>query len=384
MAQTRHARARTAGTGRPPPRGSPSPSSGRRSARPAPYLSLLENGKVEPKIGLIGDLADALDVVRRPARSGATQPPGRARDRARAAPSRAALLRRCGSRRSGRRQRCPTRSSNTSSRWRRRCRARERPTRRWPGRRSGAHRQRRACARDARPRQLLRRDREGRREAARSGRLPGSGPVSEGVLTDLAAHFGFTVERCRACRARPVGHRPAPPGHLHPAAQRPAARRAARSVVLQTLGHFALGHRTENFADYLRQRIESNYFAAAVLLPEAAAVRLLARRRTRATSAIEDLKEVFYISYEMAAHRFTNLATEHLGLPGALPAHRRGGGDLEGVRERRRALPRRRRRVPSRASGCAGEWGTRQVFEPTTGSPCTTSTPTPPAARSGA
>ena len=29
----------------------------------------------------------------------------------------------------------------------------------------------------------------------------------------------------------------------------------------------------------------------------------------------EDLKEVFYISYEMAAHRLTNLATRHLDLP---------------------------------------------------------------------
>ena len=61
---------------------------GEKVARPAPYLSLLENGKVEPKIGLIGDLADALRrAVRRPARSGATQPPGRARDRARATPA---------------------------------------------------------------------------------------------------------------------------------------------------------------------------------------------------------------------------------------------------------------------------------------------------------
>ena len=31
--------------------------------------------------------------------------------------------------------------------------------------------------------------------------------------------------------------------------------------------------------------------------------------------SVEDLKEVFYISYEMAAHRFTNLATKHLGIP---------------------------------------------------------------------
>ena len=30
---------------------------------------------------------------------------------------------------------------------------------------------------------------------------------------------------------------------------------------------------------------------------------------------MEDLRDVFSVSYEMAAHRFTNLATHHLGLP---------------------------------------------------------------------
>ena len=31
--------------------------------------------------------------------------------------------------------------------------------------------------------------------------------------------------------------------------------------------------------------------------------------------SVEDLRDVFSVSYEMAAHRFTNLATHHLGLP---------------------------------------------------------------------
>src|SRR5260370_31143983 len=32
------------------------------------------------------------------------------------------------------------------------------------------------------------------------------------------------------------------------------------------------------------------------------------------TASVEDLRDVFSVSYEMAAHRFTNLATHHLGL----------------------------------------------------------------------
>ena len=90
----------------------------------------------------------------------------------------------------------------------------------------------------------------------------------------------------------------------------------ARSVVLQTLGHFALEHRdTTDFGDYLRQRIESNYFAAAVLAPEQVAVDFLREAKAQNDISVEDLKELFYISYEMAAHRFTNLATVHLGIP---------------------------------------------------------------------
>ena len=89
--------------------------------------------------------------------------------------------------------------------------------------------------------------------------------------------------------------------------------RQARSVVLQTLGHFALDHSdTRDFGDYLRQRIESNYFAAAVLAPEGPAVEFLREADAAEDISVEDLKEVFYISYEMATHRFTNLATQHL------------------------------------------------------------------------
>ncbi len=99
--------------------------------------------------------------------------------------------------------------------------------------------------------------------------------------------------------------------------QRDALRtRAARSVVLQTLGHVALNHETPtDFGAFLRQRMECSYFAAAVLIPEGAAVPFLDEARRRRDLAVEDLKEVFYVSYETAARRFTNLATHHLGIP---------------------------------------------------------------------
>src|SRR5262249_25329310 len=69
-----------------------------------------------------------------------------------------------------------------------------------------------------------------------------------------------------------------------------------------------------DFPDYLRQQVEANYFAGAGLAPESALVPILSAARDRHDLSIEDLKEVFYVSYEMAAHRFTNLATRHLGM----------------------------------------------------------------------
>ncbi|MEQ4208032.1 helix-turn-helix domain-containing protein [Actinopolymorpha sp. B17G11] len=88
-----------------------------------------------------------------------------------------------------------------------------------------------------------------------------------------------------------------------------------RGILLQTLGHFVLDHeQPRDFADFLRQRVEANYFAAAVLVPEKVAVPFLHQAKADRDLAVEDLRDVFSVSYEMAAHRFTNLATKHLDL----------------------------------------------------------------------
>ncbi|GAB2755122.1 short-chain fatty acyl-CoA regulator family protein [Salinifilum aidingensis] len=88
-----------------------------------------------------------------------------------------------------------------------------------------------------------------------------------------------------------------------------------RTILLQTLGHLTLGHKQpRDFADFLRQRVEANYFAAAVLVPEQTAVPFLRQAKADRDLAVEDLRDVFSVSYEMAAHRFTNLATQYLDL----------------------------------------------------------------------
>lgn len=143
----------------------------------------------------------------------------------------------------------------------------------------------------------------------------GSGAVAERMLTGLVAHYGFSLHRVQdlpvsARAVTDLRHRRI---YIHQRNALPT--RAARSVVLQTLGHFALGHTDpQSFGDFLRQQVEANYFAGAVLAPERPAAELLARARAQRDLSVEDLKQVFYISYEMAAHRLTNLVTRHLGL----------------------------------------------------------------------
>jgi transcriptional regulator with XRE-family HTH domain len=139
--------------------------------------------------------------------------------------------------------------------------------------------------------------------------------VSERAIVDVASHFGFEIRRVRDLprQTRSIADLK---NHLIYIPQRDTVpTRAARSVILQTVGHFALGHADPlDFAEHLRQQVEVNYFAGAVLAPEGAAVQFLQDAKRRRDLSIEDVKEIFYISYEMAAHRFTNLATRHLGL----------------------------------------------------------------------
>ncbi|MCW3036061.1 MAG: helix-turn-helix protein [Actinobacteria bacterium] len=151
-------------------------------------------------------------------------------------------------------------------------------------------------------------------QALRSAGYEG-GAVAESTLTSLVAHYGFTLHRVQDLpvsvdSVADLEHRRI---YVHQRNTMPT--RAARSVVLQTLGHFALGHGDpKDFGEFLRQRVEANYFSGAVLAPQRPAVELLTAARRKGDISAEDLKEVFYISYQMAAHRLTNLATHHLGL----------------------------------------------------------------------
>ena len=89
-----------------------------------------------------------------------------------------------------------------------------------------------------------------------------------------------------------------------------------RSMALQAIAHRMLDHQEpESYVEFLRQRLEINYFAAACLMPLAQSVEFLSGAKNDRNLAIEDFRDAFGVTHEAAALRFTNLATSHLGMP---------------------------------------------------------------------
>lgn len=286
---------------------------GARVGKPAPFLSLLENGKREPRLSLIAELANALGTTTGDLLS----------DRA---PNERARLE------------VAVERAQTDSVYAELGLPHFKPTAKTP---DGALAHIDALYREVR---RLRDARTTATEAARLANITlrreleavdnylphieemaadalnqvgysGSGTVSQGLLTDIARHFGFTVHPDSDMPASLQSVTDLRNGRIY-IPQRDALRtRAARTVVLRTLGHFVLGHEDpRDYEMFLRQRVEAHYFARAVLVPEVAAVPLLEEARDRRDLSVEDLKEMFYVRYSMAAHRFANLATHHLDI----------------------------------------------------------------------
>ncbi|KJL47064.1 anaerobic benzoate catabolism transcriptional regulator [Microbacterium hydrocarbonoxydans] len=89
-----------------------------------------------------------------------------------------------------------------------------------------------------------------------------------------------------------------------------------RSMALQAMAHRLLGHRPPtSYADFLQQRLEINYFAASCLMPETASVTFLQQAKKDRNLAVEDFRDAFGVTHEAAGMRMTNLVTQHLGMP---------------------------------------------------------------------
>lgn len=88
-----------------------------------------------------------------------------------------------------------------------------------------------------------------------------------------------------------------------------------RSMALQAMAHRLLGHqRPTDYADFLQQRLEINYYAACCLMPETPSVAFLRQAKKDRNLAVEDFRDAFGVTHEAAAMRLTNLATRHLDI----------------------------------------------------------------------
>ncbi|MBN6778476.1 helix-turn-helix domain-containing protein [Pseudoclavibacter alba] len=141
------------------------------------------------------------------------------------------------------------------------------------------------------------------------------GPLPQRGAAELASHLGFSLHSVPDLprSTRSVLDR------AHHRLYVPRAQREdgdQRTVVLQALAAQVLEHQAPaNYADFLRQRVETNYLTGAILMPEQSCIELLAAAKQERQLSIEDLRDAFGVTYETAAHRFTNLATAHLDIP---------------------------------------------------------------------
>jgi transcriptional regulator with XRE-family HTH domain/predicted transcriptional regulator len=88
-----------------------------------------------------------------------------------------------------------------------------------------------------------------------------------------------------------------------------------RSMALQAIAHRLLDHAAPtSYAEFLHQRLEINYFASACLMPLTQSVEFLRQAKADRNIAIEDFRDAFGTTHESAALRFTNLATPYLDM----------------------------------------------------------------------
>ncbi|WP_147103444.1 helix-turn-helix domain-containing protein [Nesterenkonia populi] len=139
-------------------------------------------------------------------------------------------------------------------------------------------------------------------------------PLSHHKAADLAEHLGYSIRYVSRLphETQSVTDQRNMVIYL---TQSSTGARDARSLLLQALAHRVLGHTApQDYSEFLRQRVYANYLAGALLMPEKATTDFLNQAKQAKELAIEDIRDAFAVSYESAAHRFTNLATQHLGI----------------------------------------------------------------------
>lgn len=327
--------------------------------RPAPYLSLVENGKKEPRLSQIAAFARALDVSVEELLS--SEPPNRRAqleiDLEQAQSSMPDLglpyLRPSA--------RLPDEVLVHLVGLYRRLQRTDRPTPITAGevRRINGEMTRELTSHDG----YLIEVEEAADEAVAISGYPGTGPISSRNLLDLAASVGFEIKAIEEIPSSLRSITDLKNRVIYIAQRNELRTRQARKAILQTLGRFMLEHaEPAGHAEFLRQRRETAYFASAVLVPEKAAVPFLTESRARRDISVEDLREVFYVSYETAAHRLANLATRHLDIRTNLVVSDEEGIAFKAYENDGVPFPRDEDGGVEAQRLCR-EWGARAVFD---------------------
>ncbi len=199
--------------------------------------------------------------------------------------------------------------------------------------------------------------------ALKASGYPGEGPFSSRNLLDLTSHAGFEL--------RPIDDMPSfarsiidlENNRIYIAQRDELRTRQARKAVLQTLAGFLLAHESEPDLDtFLRQRMETAYFAAAVLVPRDVVVPRLMVAKENHDIDVEDVKELFYVSYEMAAWRTVNLLTRHFTISSHLLVSDEMGTVIKGYSNDDAPIPRNEHGAMETQRLCR-HWGARITFE---------------------
>lgn len=143
----------------------------------------------------------------------------------------------------------------------------------------------------------------------------GVGPFSSRNLLDLVDHAGFELVAISDMPGFARSIIDTASRRIYIAQRDELRTRQARKAVLQTLAGFLLQHESDpDLETFLRQRMETAYFAAAVLVPEQGVLKHLTESKDRHDIDVEDVKELFYVSYEMAGWRTANLLGNHFDI----------------------------------------------------------------------
>lgn len=143
-----------------------------------------------------------------------------------------------------------------------------------------------------------------------------AGALTHREMSQMAERFGLDIiyvddlpQSARSITDWANGHVYLPPASI-------PGGHGLRSMAIQAIAHRILGHDVpSSYAEFLRQRLEINYVAAAAIMPQRQAVEFLNKAKANRNIAVEDFRDAFGVTHEVASMRFTNLATRHLDIP---------------------------------------------------------------------